>query len=1069
MTAAERRADVTASRPASSSQQRLWWLQQIQGEAATYTVPVVFALHGKLCLSRLDAALDKIIARHEPLRTALVERNGTLWQEVLKPSPFRCRRVTVGTVPEALGCARLDAREIFNLAEPPLLRGTCYSIGPDQSVLLFVFHHVVCDAWSLGVFYAELSAHYNECAEAPRLTFHYRDYAERERAWLQTPEADEQRQYWQRQFAGRSADLQVATRTVPLKGRTYEGGVKRFSLGPDTVAAIDHLAATAGTTRFVVLLAAFQGLLHRYGMQDHIIVGVPVACRSLPETEALIGPFVNTVAVCADFDNVVTFPELLLRTRNTLADALEHSALPFDHVIGGLPARDHAGSNPLFEAMLVAQNTASNTGLRLNGMRVEELALHLGTAKFLLTCSVTLQPNCIDGELEYSSECFDGAWASRFVESFQQLLCSAARGEHPRVTEIRLVSDSEAAALVSARRTGLCTYSVERPLHACFERQARRAPDAIAIETASGAVRYDRLNTAANGLARRLRARGAGAEIMVGIYLERSALLITAIIGTLKSGAAFVPLDPALPVARIRQIAEDAGLLLIVTDAARQPQLCRLDVPLLIVGGSEPDVDSEDLEVAVQPSSLAYMYYTSGSTGKPKGVAIEHSCAMNRLQWLRSRYPIGPGEAVLHKTPLIFDVAVWEIFLPLMGGGTILLAEPGAQADADYLQSLLRERPVKMVHFIPSLLEAYLQNAAPADYQSLRWVVLSGEAVPADLPRQFENHFKAELHNQYGQTETSEVAVWESTAARAGPAVPIGKQVGVYSVWILDPASGVVPPGVPGELCVAGLDGLARGYHKLPALTAEKFVPHPYATVPGERLYRTGDIARCAEDGSLEFVGRSDQQIKIRGCRVEPEEVEGMLARHPDVAGVVVVARPDDAHVEQLVAYVVAARADVDSLAAYAETRLPAYMLPAVYVFLDEFPRTASGKIDRRRLRNPCASDFVARSGSEEPRTPLESELCAYWAQLLKLPHVGRRDSFIALGGNSLKSVQVLSNIRETFGVSVGAREFMQSPTVAALADAIERELQKHLESLSDTQIAEMLTIECPTSTDSSF
>ncbi len=567
------------------------------------------------------------------------------------------------------------------------------------------------------------------------------------------------------------------------------------------------------------------------------------------------------------------------------------------------------------------------------------------------------------------------------------------------------------------------------------------------------------LNARANALARRLRDEGAGPERTIGVCVDRSIELVVALLAILKAGAAFVPLDASFPAERIARIAQDARPLLLVTQARHRALLAEIGTPLLVVDDAAQRAETlADPGVAVSADDAAYVYYTSGSTGLPKGVVIEHRCAMNRLEWLRRRYPLALGERVLHKTPLIFDVAIWEIFIPLMAGATILMADPGAESDAAHIAKLLgRERTV-LAHFVPSMLDAYLSVAPPAAYPGLRWVNLSGEGVSKRLLERFDRDFTAEFHNCYGQTETSEVAAWEGRAAQAGASVPMGRQIGIFRLHVLDDALGPVPPGVPGELCVAGIGGLARGYHAQPGLTAERFVPNPFALAPGERLYRTGDLVRLSETGQLTYLGRRDQQTKIRGCRVETGDVEAALGRHASVGACAVVARTDGSGPAQLVAYVVSERPDADALGAHAEHTLPTYMRPAAYVFVDRLPRTPSGKLDRARLPAPAAADFEARAHEEAAETALERELLALWKSVLGLDKLGRADNFFTVGGNSLKSIQVLARIKESFGVELSVREFFAAPTVAGLAARIEAALVEWVASLPAAEVEQRLS-----------
>jgi len=485
-----------------------------------------------------------------------------------------------------------------------------------------------------------------------------------------------------------------------------------------------------------------------------------------------------------------------------------------------------------------------------------------------------------------------------------------------------------------------------------------------------------------------------------------------------------------------------------------------LPCQLLLVAADKVDAtraDEMNLDVAVSADSLAYVFYTSGSTGAPKGVMLDHRCAMNRLEWLRRRYTLAVGDRLIYKTPLVFDVAVWEILGPLMAGATILMADDGAQADVMHIAALLTVPRTVFTHFVPSMLDAYLGAAPPTACPDLRWVSLSGEAVATRVLKRFSEHFAAEFHNLYGQTETSEVAGWEGRVPPSATTVPIGRQIGIYRLYILDAALNPVPPGVPGEICVAGVGGLARGYQGQPMLTAEKFVPNPYAVVPGERLYRTGDVGRLAEDGTIAYVGRTDHQVKVRGCRVEPAEVEAVLCLHSSVRSCAVVARHDPDGDIQLVAYVVGDAPSEAELGRHVEKYLPRYMVPSAFIILDALPVTPSGKLDRLRLPAPRAMHFAARSKAEPPQTPLETRLAAIWQDVLGIEGIGRGDPFFSIGGNSLKSIQVISRVIAEFNVNVRVSEFWAAPTVEGLASLVEQALMTYVASLSEDEANELL------------
>jgi amino acid adenylation domain-containing protein len=601
--------------------------------------------------------------------------------------------------------------------------------------------------------------------------------------------------------------------------------------------------------------------------------------------------------------------------------------------------------------------------------------------------------------------------------------------------------------VTAAPDDGVERYDGLTLLHEPFEAVARAQPDAIAVVAGDESATYAQLDALANGFAGSLAVRGIGPESMVGICVDRSVAAVVALLGIVKSGAAFVPLDHHQPDERLHSVVRLADLALIVADGVHVERFAPTAVEVL-------PLDATRVGTArACPANLdnaVYVYFTSGTSGEPKGAVVAHRGASGRMEWLRRRYGLGEGDRVLHKTPLTFDPAVWEVFGTLGTGATVLMAEPDGERDPEYLADLIASEAPAFVHFVPSMLRAYLRSTPRRAYEGLKWVQVSGEAMTPSLLAEYTEHFEVELHNMYGQNETSEVARWEG---RVGPehAVPIGRPIGIYRLFVLDDGLGIVPPGVPGELCVAGVGGLARGYLGQASRTAERFVPNPYAVVPGERLYLTGDVVVEGDDGQLVFVGRNDTQVKVRGSRVELDEVAAMIARHPSVRDCTVVVRSDNDD-QELIAYVVGVD-DVEDVARFVEERLPQYMRPAVYVRLDSLPVASSGKPDKSALPPPTPRDRGARSTGEAPVSAVETLVAAIWIDILHVPQVSRADSFFALGGNSLKSLQMINRVRDRTGISLRVRDVFAAPTLAGTAAAVERALVESISDLSDAEV----------------
>jgi amino acid adenylation domain-containing protein len=653
--------------------------------------------------------------------------------------------------------------------------------------------------------------------------------------------------------------------------------------------------------------------------------------------------------------------------------------------------------------------------------------------------TVTASPG---GETRITVRATESRQAALSPDAVLAVLDDALRRPGALVAELATLSPPDEAAAAAAINADWTRPAGLRPLHAAFEEVARTRPDLVAVESGDSASSYGEVNLQADRLASALRARGVGPEGLVGICLPRGTDMVVAVLATLKAGGAFVPLDPRAPVERRLMIARAAGLTAIVAHGDRVAEFASTGTPVVVPGDGE---QAGQAQPPVTLDHLACMYFTSGSTGIPKGVALDHRCVAGRLSWLAFRYRLEPGDRVIHKAPLIFDVAIWEILLPLSAGATVVLADDGAEADVDHISSLLAAPRVRLCHFVPSMLNSFLSFESAGGQTDLDWVQLSGEGVPEALHQRFRKRFDCELHNMYGQTETSEVAAWEGHPDAPDDDrvwVPIGRQIGLYRLFLVDEALHLVPPGIPGELCVAGVGGLARGYQDQFALTAQRFVPNPWAVEPGERLYRTGDMAVAGADGTLTYLGRVDGQVKIRGSRVETGEVEAVLLRHPGVRESAVVARQDDNGVE--LAAFVSGDIDIRALAEHAEDWLPAYMLPAAYVRLDSLPRTPSGKIDRGRLPEPTAADRQVRSDGDEPASALEASLAETWSEVLGVDSVGPTDNFFQLGGNSLRSLRLINKVKASLLVDYSTREFFSGPTVRQMAARLAGKLQAH-------------------------
>lgn len=1030
-------------RPASRGQVALWYLDRLHRGAPTYAVPLGYWISGPLDLERWDAALTELVTRHEALRTTLEERDGRVWSRLRPPEPVRTRVTRVADRAAATRRAEADAARPFDLSAGPLLRSSCFQVDDEHHLWLLDVHHGAFDAWSLGVFWRELAALYQD-QRLPEITVRHADYVAWQERWLTSDEAGEQRRYWTDRLAGDAPVVEPGrpTGAPGQAGFSLPLGARGF--GP---AEIDRVARACGSTPFGVLLAGFLATLHRMtGGADDVVVGVPMAGRARAGTEDLIGYLVNTVPLRMRFTPGMSFRTLVEQTDAALAEALSQQDLPFAEMAGGRSQGGEFAENPVFQTMFVLQSTPVDGGGEIDGLRIAEQLIHSGTAKVALTCTLRLDADELTGEMEYATRRFDRPSAERWQDALVTLLESALADPSARLAELPLLPSAAATAQLTAINADHQDRTApETLLHDGFRAALGRDPAAVAVRAGTTAVSYADLDARADAVAVALAGAGIGPEALVGVCAERSVASIAAVLGVLRAGAGFVPLDAGYPAERLRWIAADCAMAAVI---ASEPTPAGLEgVPVVdpagTATGNRPDVP-------LHPRNTAFVYYTSGSTGRPKGVVIDHGCAASRVEWISRRYELGPGRLVVHKTPLVFDVAIWEIFATLGAGATVLLAEAGTETDVPYLADLLGTPETRLAHFVPSMLDMYVATASGTRYPDLDRVQTSGEAVPSALLRRFATHFQVDLDNAYGQTETSEVAVWTGRDWPAGGDVPMGRAVNGYRLFVLDEALQPVPPGVVGELYVAGVDGLARGYLNQPELSAQRFLPHPWPVTPGERLYRTGDLASRDDDGLLHYAGRTDGQAKVRGVRVEPGEIEEVLGSHPAVERAVVLIREDEPGTKEIVAYLVGPDAVVTDVADYAGGYLSRYLLPAVYVKLDALPFTPSGKVDRQALPAPSAQDRGARGEIAETTSLIESQLAEVWRDLLHVDEIGRRQNFFETGGTSLSALQMLHRVKTRFGVAVTVRQFFSAPTIAGVAEFLEKALVDELTARSD-------------------
>ena len=1029
--------------PLSFGQRRLWFIEQLEPGRATYHMPAAIRLRGRCDAAALEASFTDLVRRHEALRTRFPAPAGEPFQEIVAADACAFALATEDLSALAAGereaRARTRAAEevavLFDLARGPLLRARLLRLDDEDHLLVFVIHHIVSDGWTMGLLTRELTTLYaarvsGTDAALPALTAHYADFATWQRGHLTEETLRAPMAFWKNYLAGGvAAEIpgdHPRPRALDGHGREY-----RFVWPAELTGALQRIAQREGATLFMTLLAGYYALLARYTRQEDLVVGTSVANRPRPEFEAMAGFFVNVLPVRVDTSGNPTFVELLARVKQACLAGYAHQDTPFELLIDAVaPGRD-LSRTPIFQTMLVLLNTPLSTA-RLAGLEITPVPLENRTAKF----DVTLLGEEVDGQLrwvaEYRTELYTEATIARLAEQLQRLLAGAAASPDERLFALPMLAPQEIEAQRAWNRT---THAFPRGRWV-HEFPPDTAQDATALVFAGRSVSYREFNARTDALAAVLVERGVGPESLVAVFLERSVELVVALHAIMKAGGAYVPLDPGYPAERIAYMLEDANAALVLTNSALAPRLSGAAADVLHLDAL-PAAARAPVRPALHGESAAYMIYTSGSTGRPKGAVNTHAGILNRLQWMQDALPLTPADRVLQKTPYSFDVSVWEFFWPLMTGATLVVAEPDAHKDPARLIELIVAERITTLHFVPSMLRAFLETPGVERCASLRQVICSGEELPRDLARMCQEKLPAAaLHNLYGPTEAAVDVTWHFCARDAHGPVPIGRPIANIEVHVLDPELQPVPVGVAGEVYLGGV-GLGRGYHAQPALTAERWVPHPLSDQPGARLYRTGDLGRWLASGEIEYLGRVDFQVKLRGFRIELGEIDAALRAHPQVADAACALRTEAATGARLVGYVLARETPPTAaeLRAWLGGRLPDYMVPAAWVFLDALPLSPAGKIDRRALPAPA---MAMEPAAERvlPRDADEAAVAAIWSEVLGRGDISATDDFFALGGHSLIATQVMTRLSERCGVTLPLRVLFEQPTVEAFAAA---------------------------------
>jgi amino acid adenylation domain-containing protein len=1058
--------------PLSYAQQRLWFLEQLGGTSSVYNISLPVRISGRLDVEALTRSLNEIIRRHEVLRASFGSLQGLPLQFISPTLDLPIPLSDLSVLPaerrheELLRLIRLEASRPFDLTIGPLVRASLLRLDDEEYAALLTMHHIVSDGWSTSVLLTELGLLYEAFAEGHRsplrdLPIQYADYASWQRERLTGEMLQIQLRYWKDQLAQAPAMLELPTDRPRPPVQSFRGSQETLILSASLGAALKSLSQREGVTLFMTLLAAFQTLLWRYTGQAEIVVGTPIAGRNHAELEPLIGFFVNTLALRTHVRGAENFRELLGQVRETCLGAYAHQDLPFEKLVEELQPERSLDHTPLFQVMFTLQQ-GGGASMELKNLRLSSLEIEDETEKFDLTLFADESEPRMRMVIGYNTDLFEAGSIKRMLNHYRQVLRAVVTNPRERLSDLGLLSEGERRQiLVEWNETAVRWEELseagggqgaEQPaLNRIFEQQVERTPSGVALSFEGQDLTYAELNGRANQLAHYMQSLGVGPEMQVGVMMERSLELVISLLAILKAGGAYVPFDPSYPAERLSFMLEDAAVKVLLTQAGlleRLPEAGggKAGVQVLAVDGMSEQLGGEastNLPARLSGANLAYMIYTSGSTGTPKGAMNTHEGIVNRLLWMQQRYQLGEDDVVLQKTPFSFDVSVWEFFWPLLVGARLVVARPEGHRDPDYLVEVIKQEQVTTLHFVPAMLQAFLTNErVSGGCESVRRVICSGEALSVELAEQCLQRLpQAELHNLYGPTEAAvDVTAWQCQPGEQRARVPIGRPIANTEIYILDRELQAVPVGVSGELYIGGT-GLARGYHRRAGLTAERFIPNPLSRRAGERLYRTGDVARYRADGAIEYLGREDHQVKIRGFRIELGEIEAMLREHERVQEAVVVASADSRGDKRLVGYVTVAgtgAVKISELRQYLSQRLPEYMVPQAFVQLAQWPLTPSGKLDRRALPAPELQRSQLDGAYVAPRTPAEEVLTAVWSQVLSVEQVGAFDNFFSLGGDSIRSLQVVALARQR-GLNFSLQQLFKHQTVAELAAAAQQ------------------------------
>jgi len=1059
-----RRTSAAAEAPLSFAQQRLWFLDQFYPRSCAYNVHRVFRLTGPLDHSALQQALNSIVERHEILRTTFKLVTGEPIQVVNKNRVVSVQAVDLSSVPESEREARakqMVEREIerpFELSSDLMLRATVLRLKEDERILVLMTHHIVSDGWSKGVMFRELAALYNAAlghrsAALVDLPIQYADFAAWQKTWVKGELFQKQTAYWKGQLGGAPALLELPTDYPRPAIQGFAGTSESRVFASELVRKLKTLSQLEGATLFMTLLASFQLLLSRYAGQEDIVVGTPIAGRTRPEFEPLIGDFVNMLAMRTDLAGDPSFRELLARVKEVALQAYDNQDVPFESLVEELEHGRDMSRAPIFQTIFILE-TAPPPPPAMERLKIQILDFDTPTAKNDLILILADDPAGLKVKVEYRTDLFTKTTIDRFLRHFQTLLEAIVIDPAQPVSRLAILPPEERQQLLGAWNNSTSQEGLDRCIHQVFEDQCARTPHAIAVQFQTRRLTYRELNGRANQLAHHLRNFGVAPDSRVGICVHRSPEMMVGLLGIMKAGGAYVPLDPSYPRERLEFMLQDADASVLVTQESLLPSLSSQRAQVVCIDRDWARISqqsTEDPQTAVTPRNLSYLIFTSGSTGRPKGVQLEHRNVVNFLNAVRRLFTLSQQDTYLGVASMSFDASVLDFFLPLSVGARLVIVDAETTQDGHALAETISRAGVTAMHATPSTWRSLIDSGWRGDTKLK--IFSGGEALPWDLAKQLLPRCSA-LWNLYGPTETAVYSAIHKVESSDGT-VLVGRPVDNTQIYILDVRQQPTPIGVPGEICIAGA-GVARGYLHRPELTAEKFVSHAFREA-GARMYRTGDLGRFRPDGVIQCLGRVDHQVKLRGFRIELGEIEAVLMQHPGIRQAVADVRTGGSGDKRLVAYLVFAGASspaVSDLRSFLKTKLPDYMVPSSFVALESLPVSPNGKLNRRALpdiddaRAGLAREFVA------PSTPVEQAVAEIFSEVLEVRQVGLHDDFFELGGHSLLATRVVSRLRDRFQIEMTPRFLFESPAVAEMATRISELL---LQSTNPDEMAMIL------------